>query len=57
MGTDSREVKEVGAVEIQYRLFYILFKPVRNVFVLCVLPKMHDNILCFCLLITYISRV
>ena len=39
MGTDSREVKEAGAVEIQYRLFYILFKPVRNVFVCVICPK------------------
>lgn len=39
MGTDSREVKEAGAVEIQYRLFYILFKPVQNVFVCVFCPK------------------
>ena len=39
MGTDSREVKEAGAVEIQYRLFYFLFKHVRNVFVCVFCPK------------------
>ena len=39
MGKDSREVKEAGAVERQYRLFYILFKPVRAVFICVFCPK------------------
>lgn len=43
MGTDSREVKEAGAVEIQYRLF--LFKYVRVVFV-CVFCLKYMAIFC-----------
>ena len=45
MGTNSREVKEAGAVEIQYRLFCILFKHVRVVFV-CVFCLKYMAIFC-----------